>query len=73
MTVVGGGGGVPSRPWFTRPTSHYPWDTHRKAGMGVARQGSLLSRHCRLSPFLLWLSGSCHRPGPASLRSMPSG
>lgn len=49
MAVVGRG----SRPGITPPTSHYPWDTHRKAGIGVEKHGSLLSRHCRLFPFLL--------------------
>lgn len=33
MAVVGRG----SRPGITPPTSHYPWDTHRKAGMGVEK------------------------------------
>lgn len=38
MTVVGGG----EQALVHSSTSHYPWDTQRKAGVGVGRQGSLI-------------------------------
>lgn len=42
-----------SGPGFTPPTSHFSWDTHRKAGTGVGRDSLLLTRFCGLSPFRL--------------------